>query len=375
MQRILFVADTLAGGGAERVIIDLINASLLRDDVDIVLAVSNMTGPLRDAVPKCTKVFEYGASRAWHNAFSNARAFRKICSDERIDTIVSHMTPVNKAVLRAKLITRSLPPVFIVEHTEIVRQLFDIPSAWKRHTRPIELRLLYPRAAGIVIVSRGIGEGLQRFGNINPLILKTILNPVDRERGLEAAADAVRVAPKGRVVISVGRLDRVKNFTALLRAFAEVVAARGHRDDRLVILGEGHQRDMLVRQAKELGIAGQFLLPGFKDNVFAHLRAADLFVSTSLYEGLGNATLEAIAAGLPCISTVTAGSQELAQHIKALRLVEQGDHAALVEAITTQLMTDHLKVSAADRAFIDNLTPDRVLTRYLDFIEAKKKDS
>lgn len=371
--RLLMVADTLAGGGAERVILDLVNASLSRDDVDIVLAVSQKAGPLKDAFPKSTKIYEYGAFRAAHNAFANARALRKICTAERIDAIVSHMTTVNKAMLRAKLIAPALPPVFIVEHTEIARQLIDIPSAWKRRTRPIEFRLLYPRAAGIMTVSQGIGEELQRFCGINPRLFTTILNPVDRKRGQGAAVAPVQAGPKGRVVISVGRLDGVKNFKALLRAFAQTVAARGHRDDRLVILGEGYQRERLVAQAQKLAIAGQFHLPGFSDDIFAHLAAADLFVSTSLYEGLGNATLEAIAAGVPCISTVTAGSQELAQHITALQLVAQGDDAGLAEAITAQLAEDRLKVSAADQAFIDSLTPDRVLARYLEFIEAKRK--
>lgn len=370
--RLLMVADTLAGGGTERVILDLVNASMARDDVDIVLAVSQNHGPLKDAFPKSTKIYEYGDFRAAHNAFSNARALRKICSAERIDAIVSHMTTVNKAMLRAKLIAPALPPVFIVEHTEIARQLFDIPSAWKRRTRPIEFRLLYPRAAGIITVSHGIGAELQRFCGINPRLFTTILNPVDRQRGQGGAVQTVEAGPKGRVVISVGRLDGVKNFKALLRSFAATVAARGHSDDRLVILGEGYQRARLEAQAQELGLSGQVHLLGFTDNIFAHLSAADLFVSTSLYEGLGNATLEAIAAGLPCISTETAGSRELAQHIGALQLIAQGDEAGLAQAMVDQLGTAALKVSAPDQAFVDSLAPDQVLARYLDVIKAER---
>jgi glycosyltransferase involved in cell wall biosynthesis len=366
--RLLMVADTLAGGGAERVILDLVNAAEGRLDVEIVLAVSQKKGPLRDAFPAATKIYEYGAFRSAHNVFSNARRLRQICRDEKIDAILSHMTTVNKAVLRAKLIAPSLPSVYVVEHTEIARQLFDIPSAWKRRTRPLDFRLLYPRAAGIITVSSGIRDELQQLCGIDPRLSTTILNPVDRSRGQVTALDAVQAGPHGKVVISVGRLDSVKNFPALLRAFASTVIARQHRDDRLVILGEGHQRAKLRALAADLGIDDLFHLPGFSEDVYGHLRAADLFVSTSFYEGLGNATLEAIAAGLPCISTETAGSRELARHIGALRLIVQGDEAGLSKAMWEQLHVETHSVSTADQAFIDGLAPEHVLARYLDVI-------
>ncbi len=362
------MADTLAGGGAQRAILDLVNAAQARRDVEIVLAVSQKTGILKDAFPKSTKIYEYGAFRSAHNALSNARRLRQICRDERVDAIVSHMTTVNKAVLRAKMIAPTLPPVYCVEHTEIGRQLFDIPSRWKRRTRPVEFRLLYPRATKIITVSGGIQCELQRFCGLDPQLFATILNPVDRDRGRGPSEEPLKPGPRGKVVISVGRLEGVKNFKALLRVFAAVVAERKHRDDRLVILGEGYQRAKLCALAAELDIEEQFHLPGFSDNIYAHLRAADLFVSTSFYEGLGNATLEAIAAGVPCISTETAGSRELARHLDAIHLVPQGDEIELRAAILEQLEKASLTVTAADLAFIDSLAPGSVLERYLSVI-------
>jgi Glycosyltransferase len=211
---------------------------------------------------------------------------------------------------------------------------------------------------------------LQRFCGLDPQLFATILNPVDRDRGRGPFEEPLKPGPRGKVVISVGRLEGVKNFKALLRAFAAVVAERKHRDDRLVILGEGYQRAPLCALAAELGIEEQLHLPGFRDNIYANLRAADLFVSTSLYEGLGNATLEAIAAGLPCILTETAGSQELAEHAGALRLVPQGNEKELSAAILEQLEKPSLTVSTADQEFIDSLTPKRVLESYLNVISA-----
>jgi len=370
--RLLMVADTLAGGGAERVILDLVNASLKRNDVEIVVAVSQKAGTLKDAFPRSTRIYEYGAFRAAHNVLNNASRLSEICKAEDIDAIVSHMTTVNKSVLRAKIVAPSLPNVYIVEHTEIARQLFDIPSAWKRFTRPIEFRLLYPRAKKIVTVSRDIGIELQKYCDINPKIFATILNPVDRLRGQNQSVDVVRAGPKGKSLISVGRLDGVKNFKTLITAFAKVVAARGHFDDRLTILGEGYQRDTLVSLARELGVFEQISLPGFTDDIYPHLKVSDIFISTSRYEGLGNAMLEAISAGVPCIATSTAGSEELKRHLKSISIVKQDDVMSLVNVILRELDDPKLVVTDEDQNFIDTLNPDHVLQRYIDLIIGAK---
>ena len=373
--RLLMVADTLAGGGAERVILDLVNASTKREDVEIILAVSSKSGALKDAFPKSTKIYEYGAFRAVHNVLHNALQLREISKTENIDAIISHMTTVNKAVLRAKVIFPSLPDVYIVEHTEIARQLFDIPSAWKRFTRPIEFRLLYPRAKKVVTVSRDIGIELNKYCRISPQIFATILNPVDRLRGQNTVVDVVTPGPSGKSVISVGRLDGVKNFEDLICAFAQVVCARGHRDDRLVILGDGYQRDTLVSLSRELAIDEQISLPGFTNDIYSYLKASDLFVSTSRYEGLGNAMLEAISAGLPCIATSTAGSQELKRHVSSISLVKQGDVASLADAILRELECPNLIVSEEDQNFIETLNPDNVLQRYMDLVSEASRCS
>ncbi|WP_340251795.1 glycosyltransferase [Roseobacter sp. HKCC-CH-9208] len=373
--RLLMVADTLTGGGAERVILDLVNASTKREDVEIILAVSSKSGALKDAFPKSTKIYEYGAFRAVHNVVHNALRLREICKSENIDAIISHMTTVNKAVLRAKLIFPSLPDVYIVEHTEIARQLFDIPSAWKRFTRPIEFRLLYPRAKKVVTVSRDIGVELNKYCRIDPQNFLTILNPVDRSRGHITVADVIVPGPRGKSVISIGRLDGVKNFKALIHAFAKVVSARGHSDDRLVILGDGYQRDILINLSRDLRIYEQVSFPGFVNNIYSYLKASDLFVSTSRYEGLGNAMLEAISAGIPCIATKTAGAQELKRHVNSISVVEQDDVVSLASAILQELEQPNLIVSDEDQDFIQTLNPECVLQRYMDLVGGAQRCS
>lgn len=366
-RRVLMVLDTLTGGGAERVVLDLLHAARLRDDLELVVAVSRNSGRLADHFASVARIHEYGSFRNLHDLWRFGRRLGAICRSEGIEAIFSHMTTVNKAVLRAKMVMPSLPPVYAVEHTEIGRQLRDVPSRWKRAMRPLEMRLLYPRAKRIVTVSQEIADDLAALCHIPPAVFATIHNPVDQTRKAGGARPAKR--DQGRTVISVGRLEGVKNYKLLVTAFARAVGLRGHSEDRLVILGEGYQRGEIEGLAKTLGVAAQVSLPGFVDGVFDHLAQADLFVSTSRYEGLGNALLEAIGAGIPCIATTTAGAREVARHVGAIELVPQSDPDALAQAIAAQLDQGRLRVAPSDQDFIAGLAPDRVLERYLALLD------
>ena len=102
-----------------------------------------------------------------------------------------------------------------------------------------------------------------------------------------------------KTFIAVGRLTKQKNFTLLLNAFAKV---RQTIDAQLIILGEGELRNDLEDQIKTLKLKDVHLL-GFVDNPFALMKQADIFVSSSLWEGFGNAIAESLALGTQVVST------------------------------------------------------------------------
>jgi glycosyltransferase involved in cell wall biosynthesis len=116
---------------------------------------------------------------------------------------------------------------------------------------------------------------------------------------------ALGIPPDAVVVGSVARLARQKRFDRLLRALAAI-----HQPVHLVIAGEGPQREKLLALAAELGMAHRLHLPGFRDDVGDVLDAMDLFAVSSDREGLANAMLEAMAFGLPVVSTDVSGARE-----------------------------------------------------------------
>ena len=116
---------------------------------------------------------------------------------------------------------------------------------------------------------------------------------------------------RDKTIVSVGRLNKQKNHPMLVRAFAEI--AKKYPDFNLVIYGDGPERkkdEILIRQ---LGLSDKVELPGTKSNIFALIHNASLFVLSSDFEGMPNALMEAMALGLPCISTdcPCGGPQEL----------------------------------------------------------------
>ncbi len=137
------------------------------------------------------------------------------------------------------------------------------------------------------------------------------------------------------VVLGVGRLTRQKDFPTLLRAFARL---RERVDARLIILGEGEDRDALEALARELDIGDVTDLPGFVDNPYGWMRRANVFVLSSAWEGSPNALTEALYLGTPVVATdCRSGPRELLEDGRYGPLVPVGDTEALAGAIEATL--------------------------------------
>ena len=137
------------------------------------------------------------------------------------------------------------------------------------------------------------------------------------------------------VILSVGRLDKLKNHPLLLRAFAQL---RSKVECRLILLGEGVLLETLMAEARDLGIADDVDFAGFSRNPMAFMRRADVFVLSSDFEGLSNVLIEAMAVGCPVVSTdAPHGPREVLQDGRLGRLVPVGDADGLARAMEETL--------------------------------------
>ena len=137
------------------------------------------------------------------------------------------------------------------------------------------------------------------------------------------------------MILATGRLTDQKKFSTLIEAFAIL---RAQRECRLAILGEGELRASLEALVAERGLAPDVLLPGFVANPFAWMRQASLFVLSSAWEGLPTVLIEAMACGVPVVTTdCPSGPREILEDGRWGRLVPVGDASALAIAISGAL--------------------------------------
>lgn len=147
----------------------------------------------------------------------------------------------------------------------------------------------------------------------------------------EGARARLGVAPDEFVIAALGRFVPVKGFDLLVAALPRVVeAAPG---TRLLLIGDGPERDALLAQAARLGVSGRVTVTGATGDVGAYLAAADVFAAPSRNEGMGRALVEAMALGLPVVGAAVGGIPAVVTDGVCGRLVPAGDVEALAETL------------------------------------------
>lgn len=222
--------------------------------------------------------------------------------------------------------------------------------------------LTFGLSAGSVCVSEGVRRYSRDVGRLPPGRLWTIPNGVDPGPiDVAPAADraSLGLAVGDRVALFVGRIDAQKGVSTLLDAWRR---ALGDRPDwHLLVVGEGPERAALQRDEPRIHWLGR------RGDVFGLLKVADMFVLPSLWEGMPNAVLEAMAAGLPVVGTRVEGTAELVVEGETGWLVAPGDAAALAAALT--LAADdpaaRARLGAAGRVRVESVyTMKRVTQAY-----------
>jgi glycosyltransferase involved in cell wall biosynthesis len=239
------------------------------------------------------------------------------------------------------------------------------PARWLR-TRP--MRWIYPLVDKVIAVSEGVADDTRRLtglpGDRVPVIRNPVITPDMAPKGAVLPAHPWFKADAAPVALGVGRLTVQKDFETLLRAFAKVRAAR---PCRLMILGEGRGRSGLERLAAELGLGGDFELPGHVENPYAYMSKAALFVLSSRWEGSGNVLTEAMALGTPVVSTdCPSGPREMLADGRYGPLVPVGDPGRLAEAMLHAL--GHPTDPALLREAVAEYTAERSARRYLEVL-------
>lgn len=224
-------------------------------------------------------------------------------------------------------------------------------------------RITYKSATGIIAQSKMAADyKYEVFGNdINVRIIPNTMRDI---------VDCPN-AKKHPWVVSLGRLSIEKGVDRLVDAFSRVA---GHKEWRLVLIGDGPERNHLEEQAKALGIFDRVDLLGGRSDVDALLAQCSIFVLPSRCEGFPNALCEAMASPLPCITFDSVSAVDIIDNHVSGEIIQDGDIDGLAEAITRLMDNQSLRDEYATKAYSirDRLEKNKVGDMFLDYILQKK---
>jgi glycosyltransferase involved in cell wall biosynthesis len=230
--------------------------------------------------------------------------------------------------------------------------------------------LLTPFVDRDIAVSRASRDRLIRYLGVPSSRLVAVPNAVELQR-FDAPAEPGRSAlrrewgipPDAPVLGVLARLTPQKGLTYLISAMPAILAQ--HPGTYALVVGEGYLRPDLEAQATSLGVAERVLFVGYRRNVVDYLRASDLFVLPSLFEGMPLSILEAMGAGLPVIATAVDGTPEVVIDGETGLLVSPEDPLALAEAVNRLLGDPELaaRMGRDGRARADTFSEGALLDR------------
>jgi glycosyltransferase involved in cell wall biosynthesis len=326
--RILLLIPRLAGGGTEHVV-RLLARSLSREKFEIHVGLIKEHCSVSGELPPSVNVHALGVARTRGGALPLLRLIWRT----RPQVILS-------GALEIHFLTLLLRPFFPPRTRLLLRQNGTVSSAHAlgghpRHARLL-CRMLYRRADRVICQSRAMAEDLSRATRISANRIVVLPNPVDFA-GIKAAMQGVPVwEGAGPHLLAVGRLAWEKGFDLLLQALSSVRELYPTID--LIVAGAGPEEVALKAMCRSLGLDNAVQFAGHVDDPYALFPGTTLFVLSSRHEGMPNALLEALAAGLPVVATPASGGVvDLLRNTPGARLAGEVSDQSLASAIVSAL--------------------------------------
>ena len=355
---------TLFNGGVERVIFNLVTSFLQRGiQVDVVLDHLVYT-PFKDPIPAGARLIKLGARSIWQRPLK----LRNYLRSRRPDVLLSASHFANEIAIISRKLANVNTRIIVSEHASMSTELSYLPWTSPRRTvLPAMIRATYGGADAIVAVSKGVASDTIKLAHPRQEKMHVIYNPLDftaiRDEALAPVDHAWFEPGAADVILAIGRLERQKNFALLLDAFARV---RAERDVRLLILGEGSERNRLEAKIRQMHLEEVVQLPGFLVNPFGYMKRSKVLAMSSSWEGFPLVLIEALILKTPVVATdCPSGPHEALAGGKYGELVAMDDPAALAAALLKTLAGD---TKSAPEEWLQQFDMDHVAEKYLSLM-------
>lgn len=378
---IVFYLQSLAGGGAEKVMIQLAGEFQHRG-LEVSFALSLNSGSLDELVDEEFVVSRFNSDRFLNYRLAQVSLFRPffrglvrshnllslihlIRAHGKGTTIISALSDANILLAVANTITGNRAKIVLTQHNNFSRSTSG-PGLHKAFWRAA-LPWAFRRASGVVAVSSGVAQDLEDKGVVNRTGIKTIYNPVIPRNMFDLARDEQNVTPSGRKDFSfcvIGRLVPHKRVHDVINALS-LLKTRGYRPS-LAVIGGGPEEQNLRRLVDLAHLNDQVEFLGFVENPYSYIYRCTALIMASEYEGLPTVIVEALSLNKCVISSnCEFGPKELLEDGTYGHLFGVGDVTAL-----SRLMEKSLKAKSAfpPNPILDEMTIQASAENWLRYL-------
>ena len=334
MIKIMFFLYSFGGGGAERTVVNIINNLNAEVYEPLLVIGTDKDAPYLEDIPSFIRVVNLSTKKLkW-----SLLPLRKCIIEENPDILFSTVNPNNILLSIAKLISFRKTKLILREANNRT-QSGNVSCINKLATY-----FAYNYIADkIVALSNGVKNDLVLNFGIRKSKINVIYNPVEVEYIRQVSkepVDDLEFLQDNKKIISVGRLAEQKDYPTLFLAIKALSKDNVH----LIILGQGTLEKRLKILCNNLGIQDKVHFCGFKKNPFKYMKHSDLFVLSSKWEGFGHVIVEAMASGVPVLSTdCNSGPAEIIKDNMNGILVPVGNPDIMAKKIKELLNNDELR--------------------------------
>ena len=346
--RLILFTSVLSGGGAERVLCQLANRFAEKNQVTLVAAYSSENE--YEISPKVNKEY-LDLSLSDKNPCKQIVKLRQLIRREKPDVCISFLPQPNFKMILATLGIKT--KVFVSVRNDPARE-------YKGVVNKLLAKLLYPLASGVVFQTKDAQSWFSCKVQAKSRVIMNQVAPAFFQRELGCS----------EYYVATGRLNNQKNYPMMIRAFARFL--QSYPDQKLYIYGAGSLKEELESLIYMLGVSDRIVLKGSSSDIPTVLSNAKAFLLSSDYEGMPNGLLEAMAMGVPCISTdcPCGGPREVIENGISGILVGVKDETAMYQALCKIQENTELREKMGQRAKQEAMKfhPDMIFEQWNDYV-------
>lgn len=341
--RLAFIINSLSGGGAERVVQTLSN-SLINKGHEIYIILLNDEEQIYKLDSKIkvitlkTSFVSKGIGKILFIPFQSLELFLLLKKLE-IKNAISFLVRANLVFSFMKFFSNFR---VVISERNYSRKQYE-RKKFSNQIMNFMIKKLYFKADLIVPISNGIKKSLVKDYHLDESKIKVIHNPQDLEyiNNYKLSKIDFIFEKDHSYFITLGRLIEQKDHVSMIKAFK--ILKEKNSMIKLIILGDGPLKNNLQSLINDLGLENDIFLLGFIKNPFEYLKRSDVFVFSSKFEGFGNVLVEAMACGIPVISTnCPSGPSEILDDGKYGMLTEVEDYKDLAAKMVSMLNEETL---------------------------------